>query len=78
MDGDLNIRFDLPQPKTTIPDFKCMYACLRIYQKIRLFKRYDFQDSEGNFKLDQKIIIDLTAEKNYIIQELLLPGNRNN
>lgn len=42
MDGELNIRFDLPEPKTSIPDFKCMYACLKIYQKIRLFKRYDF------------------------------------
>lgn len=47
MDGELNIRFELPEPQATHIDFKYMYICQRIYQRIKMFNNYEFNE---NFK----------------------------
>ena len=76
MDGQLNIRFEMPQPKTDIPDFKYMYACQRIFQRIKMFNQYDFKQDMA-FKIDEKMQfkdIDFGTEKSYIDKEVLIPN----
>ena len=43
MNGSLNIRFDIPKPNTSITDFKSMYICQKIFQKIEKVNNFHFQ-----------------------------------
>jgi hypothetical protein len=44
MDGELNIRFEMPEPNTNIPDFKFMYALQRVFQRAKQFNPLDFSE----------------------------------
>ena len=68
MDGELNIRFDMPEPRTSIPDFKFMYTCQRIFQRIKMFNDYDFKE-DSKYKSSEGVEfndVDFTTEKKYI------------
>ena len=71
MDGNLSLRFDIPEPNTLIPDFKSMYVCQKIFQKIE--KAYfSAQQQFTSFSPDPEEFqkIDLEEEMNYIKREL--------
>lgn len=42
MSGDLSIRFEIPEPVTSISDFKYMFVCQRIFQKIERANLFSF------------------------------------
>jgi hypothetical protein len=42
MDGELNIRFEMPEPDTNISNIKLMYVLQRIYQRAKQFNNFDF------------------------------------
>lgn len=71
MDGELNIRFELPEPKTSIPDFKYMYACQKIYQKIETSNHFTFQEDVAPEERGRITEVQLDQEKEYINRELL-------
>lgn len=62
MDGSLNIRFDIPKPNTSIPDFKYMYICQKIFQKIKNANNFHFHNQidakDGSFK-----VVNLSEER---------------
>lgn len=63
MDGQLNIRFFLPEPNTSILDFKYMYVCQKIYQKIEKIVNLRFDDA---ISFDSRVVmteVDLSEEK---------------
>jgi hypothetical protein len=33
----------MPEPQTNIPDFKYMYTCQRIFQRVKMFNQFDFK-----------------------------------
>lgn len=42
MDGELNIRFEMPEPETNISNIKLMYVLQKIYQRAKQFNKFDF------------------------------------
>ena len=42
MDGDLITRFEIPEPKTNIVDYKSLFICERIFKKIKQNMKFDF------------------------------------
>lgn len=45
MDGELDIRFEIPEPRTKISDFKFMYILQRIYQRVKEFNQLNFKSN---------------------------------
>jgi len=42
MDGELITRFEIPEPKTNIVDYKSLFICERIFKKIKQTINFDF------------------------------------
>jgi len=42
MDGQLLTRFDIPEPKTNILDYKSMFICERTFRKLKQAINFDF------------------------------------
>lgn len=68
MDGDLNIRFEMPEPNTNIHDYKLMYALQRIFQRAKQFNSYDFREdfpyspsADGKSKLSYFTDVDFST-----------------
>ena len=63
MNEDIEVKFKMPQPKTVNPDIKYMYACEKIFRKIRQANNYHFQ-KEIQIKKQLKIKeVNLDEEK---------------
>lgn len=43
LDGDIVVRFAIPEPKTKVLEYKCLYICQRIFQKIEGSINLSFQ-----------------------------------
>lgn len=69
MDGSIDIRFDIPKPNTSIPDFKYMYICQKIFQKIEKENNFHFQNQIDGKDVSLKEV-DLSEERQYIQNEL--------
>jgi hypothetical protein len=78
MDGDLSIRFEMPEPDTNIANFKLMYALQRIFQRTKQFNPLDFKDDYPYFppsgsRPPAAPDVDFSPERNYIDREVLAP-----
>lgn len=73
MDGELQVRFEVPPPKTNTPDFKFMYACQRIFQKIEKNNNLLFTPELNLEQPRPHREVDLKSEQEYIRNEVLLP-----
>ena len=62
----------MPEPQTLIDDFKIMYVCEKIFQKIKLRNRFDF-DFDNSYNPEKPFSVNeisLNAEKDYITREI--------
>lgn len=68
MDGELDVRFEMPEPRTNVSDFKYMYILQRIYQRVKEFNPLNFRPDlpYAKGKPSRFKEVDLSTEKQYI------------